>query len=83
MSGSTSPTSWPPPPRSATNLGVSNFLLRTQDVRNAAQLAHLASQQEAGQKLRFVLSPRFGFLFFVRGEAMHHFLLELLDSHAT
>ena len=58
-------------------------ILRSQDVRNAAQLAHLASRQEAGQKLRFVLSPRFGFLFFVRGEAMHHFLLELLDSHAT
>ena len=59
-------------------------ILRTQDVRNAAQLAHLASRQEPGQKLRFVLSPRFGFLFFVRGEGgMHHFLLELLDSHAT
>ena len=58
-------------------------ILRTQNVRNAAQLAHLASRQEAGQKLRFVLSPRFGFLFFVRGEGMHHFLLELLDSHAT
>ena len=58
-------------------------ILRSQDVRNAAQLAHLASRQEAGQKLRFVLSPRFGFLFFVRGEGMHHFLLELLDSHAT
>ena len=58
-------------------------ILRRQDVRNAAQLAHLASRQEAGQKLRFVLTPRFGFVFFVRGEAMHHFLLELLDSHAT
>ncbi|WP_116124735.1 hypothetical protein [Lewinella sp. IMCC34183] len=58
-------------------------ILRTRDVRNAAQLAHLASRQEAGQKLRFVLSPRFGFLFFVRGAGMHHFLLELLDSHAT
>lgn len=58
-------------------------ILRSQDVRNAAQLAHLAGRQEAGQKLRFVLSPRFGFLFFVRGEDMNHFLLELLDSHAT
>ncbi|WP_420460087.1 hypothetical protein [Neolewinella sp.] len=58
-------------------------ILRTQNVRNAAQLAHLASHHEAGQKLHFVLSPRFGFLFFVRGQVMHHFLMELLDSHAT
>jgi hypothetical protein len=58
-------------------------ILRTQDVRNAAHLAHLASRQERGQKLRFVLTPKFGFVFFVRGESMHHFVLELLDSHAT
>ena len=58
-------------------------ILQTKDIRNAAQLAQLGSRQEAGQKLRFVLSPRFGFLFFVRGAGMHHFLLELLDSLAT
>ena len=52
-------------------------------VRNARQLAHLADRHTREQKLRFVLSPHFGFLFFVRGEGMHHFVLELLDSHAT
>ena len=58
-------------------------IIREGSVRNARQLAHLAGRQERGQKLRFVLTPNFGFFFFVRGEGMHHFALELLDSHAT
>lgn len=58
-------------------------ILREQSVRNAPQLSHLVMLHECGQPLRFVLTPRFGFLFFVRGEGMHHFCLELLDSHAT
>lgn len=58
-------------------------ILRTQEVRNARQLAYLAGRQEPRQKLRFVLSPQFGFVFFLRGEGLNHFLLELLDSHAT
>ena len=48
--------------------------------KNAAQPAHLAARQGAGQKLRCVLSPRSGFLFFVRGAGVHHFLL---NSRAT
>jgi hypothetical protein len=58
-------------------------ILGSQDVRNARHLSYLADKQERGQTLRFVLSPRFGFLFFIRGEGMHHFVLELLNSHAT
>ncbi len=48
-----------------------------------AQLAHLAGRQKRGQKLCLVLSPRFCFLFFVPRPGMHHFLPELLDTHAT
>ncbi|NJB85422.1 hypothetical protein GGR26_001167 [Lewinella marina] len=58
-------------------------ILGTLDVRNAPQLAYLAEHHERGQPLRFALTPRFGFLFFVRGNELHHYLLELLDSHAT
>ena len=58
-------------------------LIEEGSVRNARQLGYLAGRHERGQKLRFVLSPHFGFLFLVRGEGMHHFVLELLDSHAT
>ncbi|WP_104417737.1 hypothetical protein [Neolewinella xylanilytica] len=58
-------------------------ILNEGSVRNARQLTHLATRHERGQKLRFVLTPQFGFFFFVRGEGMHHFILELLDSHAT
>ena len=58
-------------------------ILRDGSVRNARQLTYLADRHERGQKLRFVLTPNFGFFFFVRGQGMHHFVLELLDSHAT
>ena len=68
-----------PPPGPA----LLEAILAEGSVRNARQLGHLAGRHERGQKLRFVLSPHFGFLFFVRGEGMHHFVLELLDSHAT
>ena len=33
--------------------------------------------------LRFTLSPKFGFLFYVEGKEMDHFIWELLNSHAT
>ncbi len=59
------------------------YLLREGTVRNARQLAHLATRHDGGQQLRFVLTPNFGFFFFIRGEGMHHFVLELLDSNAT
>ncbi|WP_116108941.1 hypothetical protein [Lewinella sp. IMCC34191] len=58
-------------------------ILRDGSVRNARQLTYLVDRHERGQKLRFVLSPNFGFFFVIRGEGMHHFVLELLDSHAT
>lgn len=59
-------------------------ILRQKNVRNARQLEFLAGKlHPPGRKLRFVLSPEFGFVFLAKGQDGHHFILELLDSHAT
>lgn len=59
-------------------------ILRHKNIRNARQLAFLAGKlHPPGRKLRFVLSPKFGFVFLAIGQDGHHFILELLDSHAT
>lgn len=54
------------------------------EVRNKKQLIYLSGKlQSKHRRLRFTLSPKFGFLFSSEGEEMDHFLWELLDSHAT
>lgn len=59
-------------------------ILRHRPVRNARQLEFLAGRlHETDAKLRYVLSPDFGFVFMVAGQDARHFILELLDSHAT
>ncbi|TXF90846.1 hypothetical protein FUA23_05250 [Neolewinella aurantiaca] len=59
-------------------------ILRHKKVRNARQLEFLAGTlHEAHTKLRYVLSPSFGFVFLATGQDANHFILELLDSHAT
>jgi hypothetical protein len=59
-------------------------ILRLQRVRNAKQLEFLAGRlHQPGTKLRFVLSPQFGFVFLAIGREANHFILELLNSHAT
>ncbi len=59
-------------------------ILRHKKVRNARQLAFLAGTlHEPDTKLRYVLSPTFGFVFLATGQDGNHFILELLDSHAT
>ncbi|MDP2188264.1 MAG: hypothetical protein Q8J69_06240 [Sphingobacteriaceae bacterium] len=62
---------------------ILQFLLEKSEVRNKKQLAFLASQQLAGEKLRYSLHPNFGFLFVLEGENCRHFIWELLNSHAT
>lgn len=63
---------------------ILNFLIETRNVRNAKHLQFLSgSKQSAKQKLRFTLTPLFGFLFFIEGETKNHFCWELLNSHAT
>ncbi|MFT6000074.1 MAG: hypothetical protein ACI81P_002534 [Neolewinella sp.] len=59
-------------------------ILRLQKVRNAKQLEFLAGRlHQPETKLRFVLSPHFGFVFLAIGREANHFILELLNSHAT
>ncbi len=59
-------------------------LLENKNIRNRQQLVYLAGlKQSATHKLRFTLAPHFGFLFLVEGEQGHHFIWELLNSHAT
>lgn len=59
-------------------------ITRLSDIRNKRQLIYLSGKlQSKRARLKFTLSPKFGFLFFVEGEEMDHFLWELLDSHAT
>jgi len=59
-------------------------ILRHKPVRNARQLEFLAGRlHETDAKLRYVLRPDFGFVFLAVGQDAHHFILELLDSHAT
>lgn len=53
-------------------------------VRNRKQLEYLAGRkQEIGQKILITLAPHLGFLFVVVGTRQHHFIWELIDSHAT
>lgn len=59
-------------------------ILSLKEVRNAKQLQFLAGKVHApGEKLRFTLTPLFGFIFLAKGERQRHFIWELLDSHAT
>jgi hypothetical protein len=60
------------------------ILLEERKVRNSRQLLYLADHpQAAGHKIRFTLSPDFGFLFTLVSEDYYHFCWELLNSHAT
>jgi len=58
--------------------------LEKSNLRNRSQLIYLSGKmQSERQKLRYTLHPHFGFLFFVEGQQQHHFIWELLNSHAT
>lgn len=60
------------------------LLLEEKKVRNARQLTFLSGQlHQPGTKIRYVLSPGFGFVFLTIGQEANHFVLELLNSHAT
>jgi len=59
-------------------------ILALKGIRNRKQLEYLAGQlQVATQGIKFTLSPQFGFLFYIAGEAMDHFIWELLNTNAT
>lgn len=63
---------------------ILKFLVDNPNIRNRKQLEYLAGQKHSKQrKLRFTLSPLFGFLFLIEGRECNHFAWELLNSHAT
>lgn len=59
-------------------------VLAWDNVRNKAQLEYLSGfVHDHKEKIRFTLSPQFGFLFTCSGKKKIHFLWELLNSNAT
>lgn len=59
-------------------------VLQLEGIRNRNQLLYLSGKlQSKKMGLRFTLSPKFGFLFYVEGKEMDHFIWELLNTHAT
>ena len=59
-------------------------ILDIKGVRNRKQLLYLSGKlQSKNTKLKFTLSPDFGFLFCVEGKEFKHFIWELLNTNAT
>jgi hypothetical protein len=59
-------------------------IMELRKVRNVKQLHYLAGKlHDSNEKIRFTLSPLFGFLFIMKGKRCNHFIWELLNSHAT
>lgn len=59
-------------------------ILELEGIRNRKQLEYISGYlQSKNERIHFTLTPQFGFLFYVEGEEMHHFIWELLNSHAT
>lgn len=59
-------------------------IMELRKVRNVKQLHYLAGKlHDSEERIRFTLSPLFGFVFIVKGERSNHFVWELLNSHAT
>ena len=66
------------------NTDILDDILDLGKIRNRKELVYLSGKlQSKKSKLKFTLSPKFGFLFHSQGEEMDHFIWELLDSHAT
>jgi len=65
-------------------LDLLSEILTLKGIRNAKQLQYIAAQiHDPTHRLHFTLTPDFGFLFYYKGEEMHHYIWELLDSNAT
>lgn len=59
-------------------------VLGDESIRNRAQLGFLSKEvQNPRNKLLLSIFPQFGFVFYTKSSEMHHFIWELLDSHAT
>lgn len=59
-------------------------LIQIEEIRNQNQLMYLSGKLQSHKMgLRFTLSPKFGFLFYVEGKEADHFIWELLNTNAT
>jgi len=59
-------------------------VMKWDDIRNKKQLEYLAGYlHESSEKIRFTLTPKFGFLFVAHGERMIHYIWEMLNTNAT
>lgn len=59
-------------------------IMAWEDIRNKRQLEYLSGHlHETKEKIRFTLTPKFGFLFVVYGERMIHYVWEMLNTNAT
>jgi hypothetical protein len=59
-------------------------LTQTEFVRNRKQLEYLSDvKQTINSKIRYTISPLFGFIFLHETMLKYHFIWELLQSHAT
>ena len=59
-------------------------IMTWKDVRNKKQLEYLAgSLQHMDGKIRFTLTPKFGFLFYAKGNQLVHYIWEMLNTNAT
>lgn len=59
-------------------------IMTWKDIRNKKQIEYLAGAlHEKSEKIRFSLTPQFGFIFMVKGRHMTHYIWEMLNSHAT
>ena len=66
------------------DLDILKEIIQLKGTRNRKQLEYLAGKlQNLNMAIKFTLSPNFGFLFYVPGQEMDHFIWELLNSHAT
>lgn len=59
-------------------------IITWKDVRNKKQLEYLAgSLHHMDGKIRFTLTPTFGFLFYAKGNQLVHYIWEMLNTNAT
>lgn len=59
-------------------------IMSWEDKRNKRQLEYLSGHlHEVKEKIRFTLTPKFGFLFVVHGDRMIHYIWEMLNTNAT
>lgn len=61
-----------------------DHIMTWDDIRNKRQLEYLSGHlHDVKEKIRFTLTPKFGFLFVVYGDRMVHYIWEMLNTNAT